>query len=252
MPPSSWPYLDHPGILAFAHRGGAGDLPENTMAAFTRATALGYRYVETDAHLTADGVVVAFHDEMLDRVSDATGVIGALPWSEVARVRVGGEHIPRMDELLETLPDVRVNIDPKHDAVVAPLADLLLAMGAVKRVGIGSFSDRRLREMRRRCGPALCTSLGPRGTARLKAAARGLPVGRFASPCAQVPVRARGMVITDERFVDAAHRRGMQVHVWTVDAPDEMERLLDLGVDGMMTDRLEVLKHVLTNRGLWV
>src|SRR3954451_19145710 len=158
------------------------------MAAFARASALGYRYFETDAHLTADGVVVAFHDDVLDRVSDTTGTISRLPWSELAQGRVGGHPIPRMDELLETFPDVRVNIDPKHDPVVEPLAALLGEMGAVERVGIGSFSDRRLAEMRRRCGPKLCTSLGPLGTARLKAAARRLPVGRFPAPCAQVPV----------------------------------------------------------------
>ena len=251
MPASDWPYLDQPGILAFAHRGGAGDLPENTMPAFARAAALGYRYFETDAHLTADGVVVAFHDDVLDRVSDASGVIGEMTWSELAQVRVSGHPIPRMDELLETFPNVRINIDPKHDPVVDPLADLLLAMDAVERVGIGSFSDRRLAAMRRRCGPKLCSSLGPRGTARLKAAARGLPVGRLPAPCAQVPVRARGVVVTDKRLVEAAHRRGLQVHVWTVDEPEEMEYLLDLGVDGIMTDRLEVLKDVLTNRGLW-
>jgi glycerophosphoryl diester phosphodiesterase len=251
VPPSNWPYLDHPGILAFAHRGGAGNLPENTMPAFARAAALGYRYFETDAHLTADGVAVAFHDDVLDRVSDATGVIGDMPWSELAQVRVDGHPIPRLDELLETFPDVRVNIDPKHDPVVAPLAELLLSMGAIERVGIGSFSDRRLAQMRQRCGPRLCTSLGPRDTFRLKAAGRGFPFRRFPSPCAQVRVRAGGMVITDKRFVDAAHRRGMQVHVWTVDEPGEMEHLLDLGVDGLMTDRLEVLKDVLTRRGLW-
>ena len=251
MPNSAWPYLDHPGILAFAHRGGAGDAPENTLPAFARAADLGYRYFETDAHLTADGVVVAFHDDVLDRVTDGTGAIADLPWSEVAQARIDGQPIPRMDELLETFPDVRVNIDAKHDPVVAPLADLLRKLSAIDRVGIGSFSDRRLAEMRRRCGPRLCTSLGPRGTARLKAAARGIPVGRLPSPCAQVPVRSGRVVITDRRFVAAAHRRSMQVHVWTVDDPVEMERLIDLGVDGLMTDRLEVLKDVLVRRGLW-
>jgi glycerophosphoryl diester phosphodiesterase len=251
VPRSDSPYLDHPGILAFAHRGGAGDLPENTMPAFARAASLGYRYFETDAHLTADGVVVAFHDDVLDRVTDGSGVISALPWSEVAQARVAGHPIPRLDELLETFPDVRVNIDPKHDAVVDALSDLILRLGAVERVGIGSFSDRRLAEMRRRCGPKLCTSLGPRGIARLKAAGRGIPVGRLPAACAQVPVRSGRVVVTDARFVAAAHRRGMQVHVWTVDDPAEMERLLDLGVDGLMTDRLEVLKDVLTRRGAW-
>ena len=115
---SPWPYLDHPGPLPFAHRGGASEWPENTMPAFQHAVALGYRYLETDVHATADGVLVAFHDDVLDRVTDRTGVIAALPWSDVRRARVAGEPIPLLDDLLGTWPEVRVNIDPKQDAAV--------------------------------------------------------------------------------------------------------------------------------------
>jgi glycerophosphoryl diester phosphodiesterase len=252
VPPSPWPYLDHPGILAFAHRGGAGVAPENTLPAFAAAVDMGFRYLETDVHLSRDGVLVAFHDEVLDRVSDGTGRIGDLPWSAIAEVRVGGHPIPRLDELLEHLPGAHVNIDPKHDGAVEPLADLLLRMGAVERVGIGSFSDRRLARMRQRCGPRLCTSTGPVGVSRLLLANRGVPIGRLGSACAQVPVRRKGLTIVDERFVRTAHRRGLQVHVWTVDTAAEMEHLLDLGVDGLMTDHPAILKQVLEARGLWV
>jgi glycerophosphoryl diester phosphodiesterase len=250
MPPSPWPYLDHPGVLAFAHRGGGGDAPENTLPAFGAAVAMGYRYLETDTHLTADGVLVAFHDDVLDRVTNRTGRIAELPWSEVSKARIGDEPIPLLEDLLAAFPDTRVNIDPKHDAAVGPLAELLIRMDAVDRVGIGSFSDRRLAELRRRCGPRLCTSLGPRDIARLKLGARRVPVGAMPAPCAQVPVRTNGVTVTDRRFVDAAHRRGMQVHVWTIDDPVEMHRLIDLGVDGIMTDRIAVLKDVLESRGL--
>jgi len=251
VPRSSWPYLDHDGVLAFAHRGGASDAPENTLPAFANAVTLGYRYLETDTHVTADGVLVAFHDDVLDRVTDGTGRIADLPWAEVAAARIGNEPIPLLEEILEAFPDTRVNIDPKHDAAIAPLADLLLRMRAVDRVGIGSFSDQRLRELRVRCGPRLCTSLGPRDVARLTAAGRGLPIGRMPAPCVQVPVRRGRFTIVDRRFVAAAHRRGIQVHVWTVDDPAEMHTLLDLGVDGLMTDRPLVLKEVLESRGQW-
>lgn len=251
MPPSPWPYLDHPGVLAFAHRGGAGDAPENTMPAFAAAVAQGYRYVETDAHVTADGVLVAFHDDVLDRVTDCTGRIGDLPWAAVAEARIDGETVPLLEDLLAAFPDVRVNIDPKSDAAVEPLAELLVRMDVLDRVAIGSFSDRRLAVLRRRCGRRLCTSLGPKGVTRWKAAARGLPVGRLPAPCAQVPVATRGITIVDERSVGVAHRRGMQVHIWTIDDAAEMHRLLDLGVDGIMTDRPAVLKAVLEDRGLW-
>lgn len=249
---ADFPFLDHPGPLAFAHRGGAGDWPENTMPAFEGAVALDYRYVETDVHVTSDGVLVAFHDESLDRVTDRAGLIRELPWSEVAAARVDGrEPIPLLEDILGTWPDLRVNIDPKHDSSVGPLVDAIRRTGALERVCIGSFSDRRLARVRTELGPRLCTSLGPKGIAKLKAASFGAP-GSLPAPCAQVPVRSGRVTVTDARFVRGAHRLGMQVHVWTIDDPAEMRRLLDLGVDGIMTDRPALLREVLEERGEWV
>ena len=223
------------------------------MPAFEGAVALGYRYVETDVHVTADGVLVAFHDDVLDRVTDRTGIIAALPWREVRESRVDGrEPIVLFEDLLGAFPDVRVNVDPKHDAAVEPLADVIRRTGAVDRVCAGSFSDQRLARLRALVGPRLCTSLGPAAIARLRLASVGPPTGTMPAPCAQVPVRARGVRIVDPRFLAAAHRRGMQVHVWTIDDADEMRRLLDLGVDGIMTDHPGILKSILEERGEWV
>ena len=248
-----FPFLEWPGPLAFAHRGGAHEFPENTMTAFEGAVAMGYRYLETDVHATRDGVLLAFHDDVLDRVTDRTGVIAELPWSEVRAARVGGtEPIPLLEDLLGAWPDVRVNVDPKHDRSVEPLAEVLDRTGAVDRVCAGAFSDRRLAELRRRVGPRLCTSLGPVGTARLRFASLGLPTRALPAACAQVPVRQGWVRIVDRRFVQCAHGRGLQVHVWTIDDEDEMEHLLDLGVDGLMTDRPSVLRDVLQRRGQWV
>jgi glycerophosphoryl diester phosphodiesterase len=245
-------FLDHDGPIAFAHRGGAGDWPENTMPAFEAAVALGYHYLETDVHLTRDGVLCAFHDDRLDRVTDRKGLVADLTWAEVSEARVDGrEPIPRLDELLGTWTDVRVNIDPKHDDAVDALAAVLRRTGSVDRVCIGAFSDRRLARLRALLGPRLCTSLGPAGVARLRAAAFGLPSGKLPAQCVQVPPATRGVTLVDQRFVAAAHRRDLPVHVWTVDDPDEMRRLLDLGVDGIMTDRPAVLKQVLIDRGQW-
>ncbi|HSL58101.1 MAG TPA: glycerophosphodiester phosphodiesterase [Acidimicrobiales bacterium] len=252
MPPSSIPFLDHPGPLAFAHRGGAGDWPENTMPAFEGAVALGYRYVETDVHATADGVLVAFHDESLDRVTDRAGLIRELPWSEVSAARVDGrEPIPLFEDLLGTFGDLRVNVDPKHELAVAPLVAAIRRTGAAARICVGSFSDARIAAVKAGVGPELCTSLGPKGTARVKAAGYRAPVGRLEGQCLQVPVSAKGITVTDERFVTTAHRLGLQVHVWTIDDPAEMERLLDMGVDGIMTDRPALLRDVLERRGEW-
>lgn len=242
-------YLDHPGPLAFAHRGAhRPDGPgENTMAAFAAAVDLGYRYLETDVHLTADGVLLAFHDDVLDRVTDRTGVIAELPWSTVQQARVDGrEPIPRFEELVTSFPGARINVDPKHDEAVGPLAVAIKRTGCARRVCIGSFSDRRIEQVRGLVGRDLCTSMGPRQIARFLLAARGLPAGPFPAPCAQIPVQ-----LATPRFLAAAHRRGIQVHVWTVDDEAEMRRLLDLGVDGIMTDRPAVLKALLEARGQW-
>ena len=131
MRPAKFPYLEHGGVLAFAHRGGALEAPENTMKAFSYAVSLGYRYLETDAYATADGVLVSFHDRFLDRVTDQSGLLEALPYSVLERARIGGsEPIPLMEALLTRWPDVRFNIDPKHDAAVAPLIALIKRIGA--------------------------------------------------------------------------------------------------------------------------
>jgi glycerophosphoryl diester phosphodiesterase len=256
--PRRFPYLDHPGPIPFAHRGGAAEWPENTMAAFAGAYRLGYRYMETDVHATSDGVVVAFHDDKLDRVTDRTGLIAELPWSEVRLARVAGtESIPMLEELFGLGPDVRVNIDVKAEPAIEPLVALLRRTNTVARVCVAGFSERRIGAMRRALGAELCTSMGPLDTTRLRAASvlpgflRG-PVGPRDVPCTQVPLREYGLPVADARFIGEAHRRGVQVHVWTIDDPIVMAALLDLGVDGIMTDRPAVLKTVLTARGQWV
>lgn len=223
------------------------------MPAFEGAVALGYQYVETDVHVTADGILLAFHDDVLDRVTNRAGRISDLPYREVRMARVDGrEPIPLFEELLGTFPDLRVNVDPKSDAAVGPLAAVLRRTGAIDRVCVGSFSDTRLEILREKLGPRLCTSLGPKATARLRMAARHLPAGHFDAACAQLPTKYKGLTLVDRRLVEAAHARGMQVHVWTIDDADEMHELLDLGVDGIMTDEPVVLRKVLEDRGQWV
>jgi glycerophosphoryl diester phosphodiesterase len=249
----AFPFLDWPGPIPFAHRGGASEAPENTMPAFEQAVRLGYRYVETDVHLTSDGELLAFHDDHLDRVTDRTGVVAELPWSVVRQAKVDGrEPIPRFEDLLGEWPDLRINVDPKHDASVEPLAEVLLRTGAVDRVCVGAFSDRRLARLQALVGGALCTSMGPRQVARLVAASRHLPgAGGITAPCAQLPTHQGPLPLVTDRLVATAHLRGVQVHVWTIDDRAEMARLLDLGVDGIMTDRPQVLKDLLVERGQW-
>ncbi|CAL2060668.1 MULTISPECIES: glycerophosphodiester phosphodiesterase [Streptomyces] len=248
------PYLDHPGPLAFAHRGGAADGVENTAAQFRRAVELGYRYIETDVHATADGRLVAFHDTTLDRVTDGAGRIADLPWTEVRQARVGGrEPVPLFEELLETFPEVRWNIDIKAEPALRPLLDLLERTGAWDRVCVGSFSEARVLRAQRLAGPRLATSFGTRGVLSLRLRSWGLPAAvRRSAVAAQVPEAQSGVPVVDARFVRAAHARGLHVHVWTINEPERMHRLLDLGVDGIMTDHIDTLRKVMEERGVWV
>ncbi|GAA2265463.1 glycerophosphodiester phosphodiesterase [Streptomyces amakusaensis] len=247
------PYLDHPLTLPFAHRGGAADGVENTAAAFRRAAALGYRYFETDVHTTSDGKLVAFHDTTLDRVTDARGRLARLPWSEVRRARVAGrEPLPLFEELLEEFPGARWNVDVKAESAVAPLVELVRRARAWDRVCVGSFSEGRVARAARLAGPRLATSYGVRGVVGLRLLSLGVPAAvRAGAVCVQVPEERSGIRVVDRRFVRTAHARGLQVHVWTVNDPERMGRLLDLGVDGIMTDHLETLRTVLTDRGAW-
>ncbi|WP_121251566.1 glycerophosphodiester phosphodiesterase [Nocardioides ferulae] len=263
-PPTGHPYLDEvrsqPGsVLAFAHRGGAyhPDLEglENTLAAFEHAVGLGYDYLETDVHVTRDGVLLAFHDAVLDRVTDRQGALDELTHREVRSALVGGrEEVPTLASLLDRFPQARFNIDLKSDGAVTALADLLAAREAWGRVLVGSFSVRRLRRFRALTQGRVPTAAHPGEVL----AYRLLPSGRLAAavtrgrPAAlQVPHRRRGFTILTRGLLRRAHAGGLHVHVWTVDDPDEMRTLLDLGVDGVFTDRTDVLKAVLEERGQW-
>jgi glycerophosphoryl diester phosphodiesterase len=256
---TGYPFLDDGGpVLAFAHRGGAGhpDLVglENTERAFAHAVALGYRYLETDVHLTRDGVLVAFHDALLERVSDGAGTIADLDSADLRRVRIAGrEPIPTLERLVDGFPGVRFNLDLKSADAVAPLAVFIEQLGLHDRVLVGSFAGRRLRRFRRLAGARVATSASPAEVAAYvvlptrwaRRATRGRPAAL------QVPHRLGRLTVTTRRLVRRAHAAGLHVHVWTVDDADEMRHLLDLGVDGLMTDRTDILESVLRERDLW-
>jgi glycerophosphoryl diester phosphodiesterase len=282
-------FLDHPGPLAFAHRGGAAHAPENSWRAFEHAVGLGYEYLETDAQATADGVLIAFHDRTLERVTGRPGRIARLPHREIAGALIdGSEPIPVLEDLLAAWPDMRFNIDVKDAPAIAPLARVLRRTNAWDRVCVVSFSASRLRATRRALDRPVCMAASPLGAAVVRfggphgprdsrgphrhPSARGLPAtgsprggGRWPaaagdrSPgpladrlarsgvrCVQVPVQ-----VATPSFIGRAHALGLQVHVWTVNDRPAMESLLDLGVDGIMTDQTVALREVLAGRGLW-
>jgi glycerophosphoryl diester phosphodiesterase len=260
---ATFAFLDHPGPVPYAHRGGSLENPENSLAAMAHAIELGYRYLETDTQLTSDGVLVVLHDADLDRTTDRTGRVADQTWAEVrgARLRnpdgsVSTESLPRLEEVFETWPGARINVDAKDDRAVDPLVALVRRFDAVDRVCLGSFSGKRTAAMRRQLGERLCTVCSPVDVARLRLGTLGGLLGRVAGACAQVPLRQKvlnglAVPVVDGPFLNAAHKRGVAVHVWTVDEESEMHRLLDLGVDGIMSDRPTLLRQVLVERGQW-
>ncbi|HET9421478.1 MAG TPA: glycerophosphodiester phosphodiesterase [Nocardioides sp.] len=263
-PRTGFAFLDEvqrkPGsVLAFAHRGGAYHPEveglENTLAAFKHAVALGYDYLETDVHVTRDGHLLAFHDDVLDRVSDRQGEIARSTYAEVRQALIGGrEEVPTLGRLFDEFPDARFNVDIKSEGAVPVLASFIEAREAWDRVLVGSFSVRRIRTFRRLTGGRVPTSAHPGEVACFLAVPSGrladrLTGGRVAA--FQVPHRRGPLVVASRALIRRAHAAGKHVHVWTVDDPEEMRDLLDRGVDGLFTDRTDLLKQVLVERGQW-
>jgi glycerophosphoryl diester phosphodiesterase len=284
-------FFDHPGPLAFAHRGGAAHAPENSWRAFEHAVGLGYGYLETDVQATSDGVLIAFHDRTLNRITGQPGRVCRLTLRQIAGARIGGtDPIPVLEDVLAAWPDVRFNIDVKDAPAIAPLARVLRRTKAWDRVCVASFSASRLRATRRALDRPVCmaasplgtvavrlgrppTSPGPRGPHRygfkrrsaagpMAAAARwpGVPgavAGRSATPLAERLARADVRCVqvpapvATPSFIGRAHHLGLQVHAWTVNDRPTMEGLLDFGADGIMTDETMTLREVLIRRGQW-
>lgn len=251
-PAARFAFLDAPLPLAFAHRGGASEQPENSLAAFSHATALGFRYLETDVQASRDGVAVLHHDATLKRLFGHDVAVAELDWATLSQLRShAGSGLMRLDSLLEAFPQARLNLDLKSDEAVPAAAAVIARQEALVRVSAGSFDPRRTRRLRRTLGPGLCWSPGHLGVAAVWLAGWGLPLPAPRCGALQIPSHFRGIEVASPRFVEAAHARGLQVHVWTIDDPAEMVRLLDIGVDGLMSDQPALLKSVLAARGQW-
>ncbi len=258
------PYLDGPYPRAYAHRGWhLGELAglENTFAAFSRAVDEGFGYLELDVHASLDGVAVVHHDATLDRTTDGAGRLSERSAAELVEVKVRGrEPIPLLEQVLADLPDTRITIELKSAAVVPPMLAVLEKLDAWNRVCIGGFNESWLAAARAGGGDRLCTSmaytsaLGLRSRAwldRLPSPLSRLPSLPVSGNLAQLPHRYGALTVVDEAFLRTAHASGREVHVWTVNDPSEMVELLDLGVDGLLSDRPDLLREVLRGRGEW-
>jgi len=236
-----------------AHRGLAIEAPENTLLAFAKAAAVGAVYVETDVHVSSDGVAVVSHDPDLNRVAGRDVEVAKLTMAELRRVDLGHEQgLASLEEALDAFPDLRFNIDVKVAGAVAPVVAALERSRAASRVLLTSFSERR----RLKLGalvPDAVTSTGSTGviSARLASSIRwhgALTRARRGAVALQVPERVGAVRLVTARFVESVHRAGAEVHVWTVNDPADMERLLDLGVDGLVTDRADLAIRLIAAR----
>lgn len=239
--------------------------PENTNVSFQGAYDLGCRHLETDLHLTADGVLVCFHDDTVDRTTDGSGPVDGFTLSQLQALDAGYRHrtadgfafrgqgveVPTLEWLLTTFPDTSVVADMKVDGLAEPLAALVDELDAYDRLIVGSFSDARLTHFREITDGRVPVSSGP-ALSRLWVLASRMGRGVAGDASAlQLPTQMRGVRVVDDKLVGAAHEAGLQVHVWTVNEPSEMTRLLDMGVDGLVTDRPDILKEILVEREQW-
>ncbi len=245
--------------VGIAHRGSRFLWPENTQTAFTGAVELGYQFLETDVRVTADGVLVAFHDAHLDRTTDGTGPITALSWEQVSRLDAGYNHrlggtfpfrsqgigVPRFEDVVRALPRQCWIVDLKADGSVEALARTVQEMELTDRLIVGSFSGDRVARFRRLTGGKVATSTSPQETieAVVEGSLRGLLTGP--AMALQIPVTWYGVPLLTAGLVRAAHAADRLVHVWTINRKEDMETLLEMGVDGLITDRPDLLKPLL-------
>ena len=246
------PFLEGLDFIPFAHRGGALEAAENSLEAFAYAINLGYRYIETDVQLTADGVVVVFHDDVLDRVTGLSGQVSDHTWAELEAIKVHGTgSIPRLEDVLQAWPELRLNIDAKTDEVAAPLCRIAKADN-LERLCLASEDDKRISFIREELGAGLCTAAATREIAIFfLSALSGLRPRPTPADCFQIPVRSHGLPLTTKRQLARARDAGKPVHIWTIDAKVEMEQLVERGVGGIMTDRPRALREVLKQQNLW-
>jgi glycerophosphoryl diester phosphodiesterase len=231
-------FLDHPGLIPFAHRGNAAGQTENTLASFRAVVDLGFRYVETDVRTTRDGKLVVFHDQTLKRIAGVDRAVGEMAYTELE-----GLSVPLLTDVLESFPDTRFNVDMKDWPSVEALAGVIAATNSIDRLCVASFSSARLRRVRRLAGPALCTGAGVAEIARF---VLGWPGPLPGTAAIQIP---RSLVRPS--LVRRARRRGLKYHVWTLNDRASMLAAVHAGVDGIMTDEPVLLKSLLQELGRW-
>lgn len=246
------PYFEPARPRVIAHRGLALEAPENSLLAFAHALALGVTHVETDVHVSADGIAMIAHDPMLDRVAGRPQRVDALTVRELAQLDLGNDqHMPTLAEALDAFSEARFNIDLKTAEAVQPAVEAIRAARAEERVLLTSFSESRRRRAVALLPGVATSASGPRfGAALLASVVKGGPGVRAALRglhAVQIPVRALGLNTVTPARIGAFHAVGVEIHVWTINDEVEMRRLLALGVDGIVTDRADIAMRVVAS-----
>lgn len=251
---SNHPFFDYDRPMALAHQGGKSEQTENSMSAFANAEKLGYRYLDIDLQVTSDGVLVAHHDDSLERLTGIAGTVAERTWAELSEARLpNGEPLARFEDLLAAHPDALWNIEVKSEEATRPVVAEIRKHGIDQRVCLNAFSDLRMRKIRKAAAglnPGYSTPIASTLWLKLASYIPFLPY-RTSAQVTQSPVKDRGIPVLDERFVNRAHKQGLLAIVWTINDRTEMARLLDIGVDGILTDEPTILKSLLEERGQW-
>ena len=249
MEPKPYQEPFHP----IAHRGGSLERLENSLSAFQHAWSLGYRYMETDMQASSDGVVYIFHDDTLERVSNGAGLFCQHSSAEIDRLRLNnGEPIPRLTDVLAALPEAIFNIDIKRADGTKPMAQFLRTHDQAHRVIAASFSSSRLKLLKSLVAHPVSVTAVQNDIIKLILSSWGLPVSRPDVIAAQVPISHYGIPIVTKSFVRSCKRLGIKLHVWTIDDEVDMRWLIDIGVDGIMTDKPSLLKQVCLEKSCWL
>ena len=239
------PYLNTPGVAISAHRGGSMEAPENTLESFKYSLELGCAYIETDVQLSSDGIPYIFHDDDLSRLLGKDVAFNSLHSSEIQNLKLFESFdIPTLETALTTFPDALFQIDLKTDEVAIPAMKIIETLEAFDRVCIASFSSKRL-TLINEMYPHVCLSMGPKEILKLLLASYGLYKKKVPGNCLQVPIYQYGIKLVTKRFIQYVQNIGLKIHVWTINDKNQMQQLINLGVDGIITDRPKALKDLL-------
>ena len=240
------PYLNQSGVSISAHRGGSEDAPENTLESFKYALDLGSSYIETDVQLSADGIPYIFHDDDLIRLLGMDVTFNSLHSNEIEQLKLFESYqIPKLETALTQFPNALFQIDLKTDEVALPAMRVIKNLNAFDRICIASFSSNRLEKVRNDF-PETCLSMGPKEILKLLLASFGLYNQKVPGDCLQIPIYQYGIKLVTKRFVKYVQSIGLKIHVWTINDENTMRELIDLGVDGIITDRPKVLNKILS------